>query len=141
MTSTRRRGRPRAYDPAVAMRQARDTFWRAGYAATSLDDLAAAMRMNRPSMYAAFGDKRALYLNAVSEYAQTSRVWLAGALARPWSLRDGLRAVYRYARDYYLAGDGSPRGCFLLGTAVTEANRDPQARAIVESTLAAFTEA
>ncbi|HTI74992.1 MAG TPA: helix-turn-helix domain-containing protein, partial [Mycobacterium sp.] len=87
---TRRRGRPRAYDPDAAMLQARDTFWRAGYAATSLDDLSAGMRMNRPSIYAAFGDKRALYLRAVTAYADTSRSWLATALARPRPLRDGL---------------------------------------------------
>jgi AcrR family transcriptional regulator len=123
------------------MRQARDTFWRGGYAATSLEDLAAGMSMNRPSIYAAFGDKRALYLRSVTEYAETSRTWLATALARPRSLPDGLRAVYRYARDFYLAGDDAPRGCFLLGTAVTEANRDPEVRAIVEHTMSAFSAA
>jgi AcrR family transcriptional regulator len=136
---TRRRGRPRAYDPDVAIRQARDTFWRGGYAATSLEDLSAGMGMNRPSIYAAFGDKRALYLRAANDYADVSRVWLATALARPRSLPDGLRAVYRYARDFYLTGGDAPRGCFLLATAVTEANRDPQVRAVVEATMSAFT--
>ena len=136
----RRRGRPRAYDPDVALRRARDTFWRAGFAATSLDDLAAGMGMNRPSIYAAFGDKRSLYLLALTDYADTSRAWLAAALARPRSLRDGLRAVFRYARDFYLAGNGGPRGCFLLGTAVTEAHRDQDVRAIVESTMTSFTQ-
>jgi len=121
------------------MRHARDTFWRGGYAATSLEDLAAGMGMNRPSIYAAFGDKRSLYLRAVTEYAELSRSWLATALARPRPLRDGLGAVYRYARDFYLAGDDAPRGCFLLGTAVTEANQDAEVRAIVEATLASFT--
>jgi TetR/AcrR family transcriptional regulator, copper-responsive repressor len=121
------------------MRQARDTFWRGGYAATSLEDLSAGMGMNRPSIYAAFGDKRALYLRAVSEYAAMSRDWLVTALAKPRSLRDGLRAVYRYARDFYLSGDAAPRGCFLLGTAVTEANRDPEVRAVVEQTMSLFT--
>ena len=120
------------------MRRARDTFWRGGYAATSLEDLSAGMGMNRPSIYAAFGDKRALYLRAASDYADNSRAWLATALARPRPLPDGLRAVYRYARDFYLAGD-APRGCFLLGTAVTEANRDPDVRAVVEDTMSAFT--
>ena len=99
------------------MRNARDTFWRGGYAATSLEDLSAGMGMNRPSIYAAFGDKRSLYLRTVTEYADMSRSWLETALARPRSLRDGLGAVYRYARDFYLAGDDAPRGCFLLGTA------------------------
>jgi len=136
----RRRGRPRAYEPDVALRRARDTFWRAGYSGTSLEDLAAGMGMNRPSIYAAFGDKRALYLRAAAEYGQTSRTWLTTALARPRSLRDALSAVYRYARDYYLAGDDAPRGCFLLGTAVTTAHSDPDVQGIVESTLNAFTE-
>jgi len=121
------------------MRQARDTFWRGGYAATSLEDLSEAMGMNRPSIYAAFGDKRALYLRAASEYADMSRTWLATALARPRPLPDGLRAVYRYARDFYLAGGDAPRGCFLLGTAVTEAHRDAEVRAVVEATMSAFT--
>ena len=136
---TRRRGRPRAYDADVAIRQARDTFWRGGYAATSLEDLSAGMGMNRPSIYAAFGDKRALYLRAATEYADVSRAWLAAALARPRPLPDSLRAVYRYARDFYLAGGDAPRGCFLLGTAVTEANRDPDVRAVVEATMSSFT--
>ena len=97
--------------------------------------------MNRPSIYAAFGDKRALYRGAVTDYAETSRTWLTSALTRPRPLRDGLLAAYRYARDYYLAGGEGPRGCFLIGTAVTEANSDAEVRAIVEATIAAFTEA
>ncbi|HKP44445.1 TetR/AcrR family transcriptional regulator [Mycobacterium sp.] len=136
---TRRRGRPRAYEPEVALRRARDTFWRAGYSGTSLEDLAAGMGMNRPSIYAAFGDKRALYLRAATDYGQISRTWLTTALARPRPLRDALSAVYRYARDYYLTGGDAPRGCFLLGTAVTEAHGDPAVQAMVESTLKAFT--
>ena len=134
----RRRGRPRAYDPEVALRQARATFWRTGYAGTSMDDLAAAMGMNRPSIYAAFGDKRALYRRAAADYAQSSRAWLSAALARPRPLRPALGAVFRYARDFYLAGEFGPRGCFLLGTALTEAAGDPEVRIIVEETMAAF---
>ena len=48
-------------------------FWKNGYAATSLDDLAAATGMNRPSLYAAFGDKRDLYLKTLTRYQQQSR--------------------------------------------------------------------
>jgi hypothetical protein len=58
----RRRGRPRAYDPDTALAAAADVFWKKGYDGTSLDDLAAATGMNRPSLYAAFGDKHDLYL-------------------------------------------------------------------------------
>ena len=60
-----KRGRPRAYDPDAALKAARDVFWVKGYAATSLDDIAEATGMNRPSLYAAFGDKEAIYLAAL----------------------------------------------------------------------------
>lgn len=134
----RRRGRPRRYDPDAALRRARDCFWRAGYAATSLDDLATGMGMNRPSIYAGFGDKRALYHRVADEYANASRAWLAAALAVPKPLRDNLMSLYGHARDFYLAGS---RGCFLLGTAVTESPRDATVRGIAESTMTAFTAA
>src|SRR5947209_1642653 len=105
MESARRpRGRPRTYDPDVALERARDTFWRAGYAATSLDELAAGMGMNRPSLYAGFGDKRDLYGTAVARYAGDSHAWLAGELAKPRTLRSALRSIYRGATAFYLAG-------------------------------------
>jgi AcrR family transcriptional regulator len=135
----RRRGRPRVYDPDAALRRARDAFWRTGYAATSLDDLATGMGMNRPSIYAGFGDKRALYHRVACAYSDASRSWLASALAGPKPLRDTLLSIYRDARDFYLTGDDAPRGCFLLGTAVTESTRDGRVRDIVESTMTAFT--
>ncbi|OBB01700.1 hypothetical protein A5662_13155 [Mycobacteriaceae bacterium 1482268.1] len=143
MTSAapRPRGRPRAYDPDVALRNARDTFWRRGFAATSLDDLASAMTMNRPSIYAAFGDKRELYIKAVTEYAKNSQLALEKELAEPRPLREALLAVYRGARDFYLAGDPAPRGCFLIGTAVTEAPHDDDVRKVVDDTFEAFTAA
>jgi AcrR family transcriptional regulator len=143
MTSSARRprGRPRAYDPDIALRNARDTFWRKGFAATSLDDLAAAMTMNRPSIYSGFGDKRELYIKAVTRYAKDSQAALEEALAQPRPLREGLLALYRDARNFYLAGDPAPRGCFLIGTAVTEAPHDADVRRAVDDTFEAFTAA
>jgi TetR/AcrR family transcriptional regulator, copper-responsive repressor len=139
-SATRPRGRPRSYDPDVALERARDTFWRAGYAATSLDELAAAMGINRPSLYAGFGDKRDLYLAAVARYAADSQAWLAEELAKPRPLHSALRAVYRSATAFYLAGDDGPRGCFLVGTAVTESASDERVRLLVDSTFEAFTD-
>jgi TetR/AcrR family transcriptional regulator, copper-responsive repressor len=141
MESARKpRGRPRGYDPGVALARARDAFWRAGYAATSLDDLAAAMGINRPSLYAGFGDKRDLYVAAVAGYAADSRAWLAEELAKPRPLHAALRAIYRGAMAFYLAGGDGPRGCFLVGTAVTESTSDERVRSIVDSTFDAFTD-
>src|SRR5271165_2455891 len=64
----RRRGRPRAFEPETTLTRAMDVFWQDGFAATSLDDLSAATGLNRPSLYGAFGDKRALYLQAYRQY-------------------------------------------------------------------------
>src|SRR5262249_17553419 len=125
----KRRGRPRAYDPEVALQRATDCFWLAGYSATSLDELSAATGMNRPSLYAAFGDKRDLYLRALARYWALSRDVLEEALAYERPLREALRQLYRAALASYLAGERGSRGCFGIGTATTEAVRDNGIRA------------
>jgi AcrR family transcriptional regulator len=124
----RRRGRPRAYDPQAALLQARDSFWRSGYAATSLDDIAAATGMNRPSLYAAFGDKHALYLEALGQYWALALAEMRAALAEDVPLDEALMRVYDGALSIYFSGDGRPRGCFVMGTAVTEAVEDAEIR-------------
>src|SRR6202521_4415529 len=78
----RRRGPPRQYDPGPAPAKAAEAFWKYGYAATSLDDLAAATGMNRPSLYAAFGDKRAIYLKALAHYGKLSATAMGDTLVR-----------------------------------------------------------
>jgi AcrR family transcriptional regulator len=127
--AVRRRGRPRGYDPEAALRQALGAFWKAGYSATSLDDLAAATGMNRPSLYAAFGDKRALYLTALDHYWQLSYAAMRDALAFDRPLDEALMRVYRKALSIYFPGKGRPRGCFAIGTATTEAVADEKIRA------------
>jgi len=124
-----RRGRPRGYDPDRALEAARDAFWEAGFAATSLDALAAATGMNRPSLYLAFGDKRALYRRTLDRYRDAAREALADALAPARPLREGLAEVYRRAIALYLAGATAPRGCLLISTAVPEATTDADLRA------------
>src|SRR3981189_275419 len=69
----KRRGRPRAYQPEVALGKALDLFRSEGFAATSLDDLSAATGMNRPSLYGAFGDKRELYIKSYQRYRADAR--------------------------------------------------------------------
>src|SRR6516162_6182995 len=86
----KRRGRPPAYDRDAALQQATDAFWRAGFSGTSLDDLAAATGMNRPSLYAAFGDKRALYLHALDRYWQLAFAAMDEALSHDEALGEAL---------------------------------------------------
>ena len=62
------RGRPRNFDPDTALDRALEVFWRHGFQAASLADLTAAMGLSKPSLYAAFGDKESLYLQALERY-------------------------------------------------------------------------
>jgi AcrR family transcriptional regulator len=123
------RGRPRAYDPEVALQRARDKFWKSGYAQTSLDEICAAVGMNRPSLYAAFGDKRALYLTALEHYWQLSLAVMHEALAdKSLPLDEALMRAFDGQLSLYFAFDGLPRGCFAIGTAITEAVEDSEIR-------------
>ncbi len=124
----RPRGRPRAYDPDRAMDRATAAFWRAGYSATSLDDLTTATGMNKPSLYSAFGDKHALYLAALERYTEAGRVAMVEALRPDLPLREGLQRVYDTALRFYLPVDQTARGCFLIGTATTESVENPDVR-------------
>ena len=131
----RPRGRPRAYDPDAAMAQATAVFWDAGYAATSLDDLTAGTGMNRPSLYGAFGDKHALYSRTLERYRSNAAASIAKMLAGDGPVRDAFARLYAGAIALYLAGAHGARGCYLIGTAVTEAVRDPQVRATLGAAL------
>jgi TetR/AcrR family transcriptional regulator, copper-responsive repressor len=130
-----RRGRPREYDPETALAQATAVFWDAGYAATSLDDLSAGTGMNRPSLYGAFGDKRALYQRTLEGYQELSRAALKEALPIDVPLRTALHGFFERALRIYLSGEHGPRGCYLIGTALTESVLDQMARQALAETL------
>ncbi len=128
------RGRPRGFDPDGALDRAMAAFWDAGFAGTSLDALGAATGLNRPSLYLAFGDKRALYRAAMRRYTEGTLAALEKLLARR-PLRAALRHTYARAIAFYLSGDKAARGCFLIGTALAEAVGDAEVRELVLSDL------
>ncbi|WP_199902434.1 TetR/AcrR family transcriptional regulator [Azospirillum sp. B4] len=105
-----------------------DAFWKKGYSGTSLDDLSAATGMNRPSLYAAFGDKRSLYLKALAHYWQVALDTMRADLADGGPLADSLMRAYEGALSIYFSGEDEARGCFVVGTAVTEAVEDAEIR-------------
>src|SRR5262245_44247719 len=135
----RPRGRPRAYDPEDALARATARFWRGGFAGTSLDELSAATGMNRPSLYGAFGDKRALYLKTLDRYLALSLAAMADALDPDKPLVEGIQAVYDRSLEMYFANEEAPLGCFLVGTAATEAARDDGVRERLGDALRALT--
>ena len=101
-----------------------ELFWQAGYAGTSLDDIAAATGVARPSLRAAFGDKHDIYLKALSDYWERKYATMREALAGDRPLGEALMSVYEAALSLYFSGGGRARGCFVVGTAVTEALDD-----------------
>ncbi|HZR76594.1 TetR/AcrR family transcriptional regulator [Bradyrhizobium sp.] len=127
----KRRGRPRAYEPDVALGKALELFRKGGFAATSLDDLSAATGMNRPSLYGAFGDKRELYIKSYARYRTDARAAMIEIFRGEMPIRERLKRVYAAALDIYVADTSDPKGCFTVMTAASEAVADPEIRAMV----------
>ncbi len=125
---SRPRGRPRSFDPATALQSASECFRVAGFAGTSLDDLAAATGLNRPSLYAAFGDKRALYLAALDRTIANLDRAFDQIAALPLPLRDKLTQMFALTITGYWTGRERPSGCIAIGTAATAAVEDDDVR-------------
>lgn len=107
------RGRPRAFDRDHALRRAMELFWERGYEGTTIADLTSAMGVNRPSLYASFGCKEALFEEAVALYeklegAEVERAFVAAPTAR--AAVDSLLRIN--ARNY--ARSGKPPGCMIV---------------------------
>ncbi len=110
-------GRPRAFDSEAALEKAMRVFWRQGYEGTSLSDLTEAMGINRPSLYATYGNKEALFLKVLERYESGPAAYVAEALAAP-TARDCVEMLMRGAIDV-VSGPGKPGGCLMVkaGTA------------------------
>lgn len=116
--------RPREFDREAALQNAIGVFWSKGFAATSTDDLRKAMGIGRQSLYNAFGDKRQLYLEALSAYQRKSTSEHIARLTAPESPLDGIRDL--------LAGlaseDAALRslGCMGVGSVCEFGATDPE---------------
>lgn len=126
--------RPRQFDVEVALGRAMQAFWAKGYGATSLDDLCEATGLGRSSLYAAFGDKRRLYLRALGHYQEGSAARVAAALARPLPIRKAIAAFLGQLIEEIAAGPGR-RGCFIGNCAAELAGEDRGAASQVRRSL------
>ncbi len=114
ITNTARpRGRPRSFDEMGALEKATQVFWSKGYDGVTIDDLVAGMGVGRPSLYAIFGDKRAIFLRVLRAYAERKGALAAKALLAPQSLRDSIAGFLRYNVES-ATEKGSARGCLLI---------------------------
>lgn len=102
-------GRPRSFDPEAALEKAMRVFWSKGYEGASLADLTRAMGINRPSLYAAFGNKEALFRKAMDRYGSGPASHTCEALRAPTAREVAERCIYGTAD--LLANPDHPPGC------------------------------
>ncbi len=114
----RRPGRPLSFDRVAALDTAMRLFWRHGYETTSVADLTAAMGITPPSLYAAFGDKKRLFLAAVDRYANRGAVTADGLIRDAATARDAAAALLRGSAVAF-TGRGTPAGCLLASAAAS----------------------
>jgi len=129
--------RPREFDEDSAVDTALDTFWELGYRGTTVDDLDKAIGIGRSSFYAAFGDKRTLFLRALDRYCGSSGQELLAAL----EVAEGLQAALGAALNSILAADleGRPGlGCFMVNSVAELARTDPDVRRRAQVTFDAI---
>jgi AcrR family transcriptional regulator len=105
-------GRPRAFDPDVVLERAMHVFWAKGYEGAALSDLTQAMRINRPSLYAAFGNKEQLFRKVLDRYMDGPVAYFGKALAAP-KARDVVEEIFlgtaRMGDDPRI-----PAGCLMV---------------------------
>ncbi|MFE1103333.1 TetR/AcrR family transcriptional regulator [Nocardiopsis alba] len=131
------RGRPRGFDRDAALSTAVRLFWERGYEAVSLSDLTAAMGIRTGSLYAAFGDKRTLFSEAVDAYRRSPQGdFLGRALAEePTAYAALTRALTEAARHY--ADPAHPAGCLIISAATNVAPADAEVQELLRGIRAA----
>lgn len=127
---SRPRGRPRAFDEDLVLDRALDVFWRKGYEGASLSDLTRAMGINRPSLYATFGDKETLFRRALDRYHTGPAAYVLEAFNQP-DARSVTERLLHGAADA-LACPRNPRGCLMVqGTLACSDAAEPVRKELV----------
>lgn len=115
-------GRPREFDPGVALAAALDLFWRQGYEATSLEELTLAMGISRSSFYGCFGSKHGVLLAAIRRYSDEKLAALTAAADGEKNPREAVRIMVAAIAD----AAGGPKGCFLVNCIAELAPHDTE---------------
>ena len=118
------KGRPREFDVDDALAKALTVFWRNGYEAASMTELTAAMGITKPSLYAAFGNKEALFHKALDLYEREKMTYMTSALEAP-TARGVAERLLRGALEMQTSSC-DPKGCLgVISTAACGAEAEP----------------
>ena len=115
--------RPREFEHDAVLDRAMRVFWSRGYEATSVQDLVDHMGIQRGSLYATFGDKRALFLAAIDRYDRVVTAKLLAALDEPASGMEAIHQFFRLKIEWAVAVN-RPRGCLVTNSVTELASRD-----------------
>ncbi len=126
-TSTKSRGRPREFDPDQALAAALRVFWTRGYEGASMAELTEAMGITKPSLYACFGNKEALFRKALDLYQQDKLAYISSALDAP-TARGVVERLFAGALNAHCGGS-DPQGCLgvssvMAGTCAADSIRE-----------------
>ncbi|WP_299859646.1 TetR/AcrR family transcriptional regulator [uncultured Roseobacter sp.] len=121
MNNTKKAGRPKKFDRDEALLKAVEVFWKQGYEGASMKLLTDSMGINSPSLYAEFGDKHRLYLEAIDRYANDDGCAPLVALETEPDIELAVRAFFEAAIDYSTHHASGARGCFLASCVATSA--------------------
>lgn len=124
--------RPKEFDRHTALRNAMYIFWSKGYEGTSISDLTEAMEISRSSMYETFGDKQALFLEALNHYLQLNAQGRDNILNNAISVKQGMRDFFCGVIDFVL-NDDHPNGCFFTNTATSLGTLHEDVHAIIKN--------
>lgn len=117
----KKRGRPRAFDEDEALLSAVHAFWTKGYDGTSMKNLINAMGISGPSLYAAFGGKRELYLKAIERYANVDGCGPVVAFETEPNIQKAVKGFLRSVIMHATSHESGARGCFLASCVATNA--------------------
>ncbi len=132
---TRRRGRPRAFNEEQALDSATEVFLAKGLHDAKLDDLAARMGINKPSLYGAFGDKSALYRRVVEVYTAQIKARISAASGRDAGFRGTIELLLDGAVEQFLPHGKNRTGCLVVSTLSTAAGDDTDLRGLLATFL------
>ncbi|WP_206020087.1 TetR/AcrR family transcriptional regulator [Pseudomaricurvus alkylphenolicus] len=136
MIITKKVGRPKKLDRAEVLRKAIDVFWEKGYDGASMKDLTEAMGINSPSLYAEFGDKRGLYLEAIESYTGNNTCGPLVTLENEPDIRKAVRGFFEAAIADSTQHKSGAKGCFLASCVSTTTQTVEGAAELLQSAIA-----